>query len=91
MARIGNLAGADGEIAFFQQLTELADIHAMRGDAIYIEQYANFPWLDALQLNAGHALEAFQPPFDRVVQHLISVRQIAVAGDAQHEDRLVTE
>ena len=47
--------------------------------------------LHARQLDAGYALEALQAPLQNAVEQVVAVRQVSLTGDAQLQDRLVTQ
>ena len=56
LALLGDLAGADREVALLQQRREPLHVDAVRGHAPGVDQDAHLARLDALQLDARHAV-----------------------------------
>ena len=56
-----------------------------------VQQDPDLARLHSLQLDPGDALQPFDASLEMAVQHVVGVRQVAVAGDAQHQDGLVAE
>ncbi len=63
----------------------------MGGEPIGLQQDADFARVDAIEIDGRHAFEALEAALQQAVEHLVAVRQVAIAGDAQFEDRQFTE
>ena len=44
-----------------------------------------------MEFDAGHSVDALEAPFQQPVQQVVTVRQVAVAGDPQLQDGLVAQ
>ena len=78
------------EVAAFQRF-EISNANAMRGHTIRIEQYSDLARRHAVELDAGNALKSLDSPLQESVQHVVAVRQIAIARNAELQDGLITE
>ncbi len=83
-------AGADGEIAFLQQFSQLDDVHTVRCDTIGIKQNPDLSRIDTFQCHSRDTLETLQTPLEIAIEHVVGVGKIATfRGDAQDQDGLI--
>ena len=82
---------ADGKIAARQEIAKVGHVYAVRRDHVGIEEDANFARIDALQIDAGDAVDALEPAFEQAIEQVVTVGQVAFAGDAQLEHGLVAQ
>ena len=86
---VADQAGGIREIHLLQFALQIDQVDAVRHHAVGDQFDADLVRLDALEVDPGHAGNALQWPHQLAHQHVVGAGQVAFAGNAQPEHRLI--